>query len=417
MQEYSLTRNQLLIDLYTAYLDAIKHKRHKPYVERFSSNLKENLNKLCDELWNRTYEAESSTCFIVRHPKLREVFAANFRDRIVHHLYFNYTHKIFENTFIHDTYSCIKKRGTHFGVQRLQEHIRSESENYTKPTYILKMDIKGYFMNIDRELAAEIACESLRKMKNHKSDVFDEENSRKKTWGEVIDYDFVEYLTKTIAMLDPTTNCRFKSKRKEWKELAPSKSLFTSPKGCGLPIGNLTSQLFSNIYLNCLDQYCKRKLKCKHYGRYVDDFYVVSSDKEFLHKIIPLIQTFLKEKLHLDINQGKTTITTAIQGVEFLGRYVKRHGLYLSNQSIRRMKNKLLGKEYGYNKGEDVDVVSSVNSYIGSFRGTKGYSVREALFSELKSLDKYGLFTLNYNKFVPYSKISPKNLRGFIIRK
>ena len=122
----------MLFDLYVAFEYACKHKNSKKYVQTYKENLYENLTELRDALFNRTYTPESSVCFIVEYPKKREVFAANFRDRIVHHLYFNYMHELFENTFIHDTYSCIKGRGTHFGIKRCRKHIIVESENYTK---------------------------------------------------------------------------------------------------------------------------------------------------------------------------------------------------------------------------------------------------------------------------------------------
>ena len=130
--EYKLTREALLKDLYVAFYDARRHKANKPYVRYFERDLKEEIESLCDELWNRTYQAQPSRCFIIDYPKKREVFAAQFRDRVVHHLYFNYAHEMFERTFIQDTYSCIKNRGTLYGINRLAKHIRSESLNYKR---------------------------------------------------------------------------------------------------------------------------------------------------------------------------------------------------------------------------------------------------------------------------------------------
>ena len=120
-----------------------------------------------------------------------------------------------------------------------------------------------------------------------------------------------------------------------------SKSLFYSPVGCGLPIGNLTSQLFSNVYLNVLDQYVKRKLRCRHYGRYVDDFYVVSADKEFLLAVAERVKEMLLVRLHLEINDGKTKVLSIWHGVDFLGAYVKPHRQYASRQMVMRMRDKL----------------------------------------------------------------------------
>ena len=165
---YRLTKTQLLFDLYYAFECAKKHKKSKQYVKFFESRLHDNLLSLCDDLYNRTYKALPSSCFIINHPKKREVFAADFRDRIVHHLYYNYTHQIFERTFIEDCYSCIKNKGTHYGIHRLEQHIREESNNYQNNCYILKMDIKGYFMNINRNILLDEALKTLNKMRYHK---------------------------------------------------------------------------------------------------------------------------------------------------------------------------------------------------------------------------------------------------------
>lgn len=198
-----MTRDELLNDLRQAYLDARRRKRNKPYQQRFEANLESNLESLCDALWNRTYKPLPSDCFIVTDPKRREVFAAHFRDRIVHHLYFNYTHELFERTFIQDSYSCIKGRGTHFGINRLRQHILQESRNYTRNCYVLKMDIRGYFMSINRNILLEICLKSLERMSKHLVSQY-----RKEVWNDRMDMDFVRYLTEKIVMLEPTDGCR-----------------------------------------------------------------------------------------------------------------------------------------------------------------------------------------------------------------
>lgn len=245
---FCLSRQQLLSDLYEAYYDARRHKRNKPYQKRFEANLDENLNELCDELFSRTYKPRPSTCFIITDPKKREVFAADFRDRIVHHLYYNYMHEMFERTFIHDTYSCIKGRGTHYGIGRLESHIRKESQGFTVPCYVMKMDIRGYFMHIDRRRLLDICVATIDRMALHRVS-----KHRCERWCEVVDIDFVKYLTSEIVMLDSLVGCSVKGEPSDWDNLPHDKSLFHTPQGCGLPIGNLTSQLFSNVYLNVLD--------------------------------------------------------------------------------------------------------------------------------------------------------------------
>jgi len=241
-----LIKKQLLADLLIAFHCAAKNKRSKSYVIEFESNLMENLNKLADDLINKTYEHERFTTFMVGPPGQREVFAANFRDRIVHHLYYNYTHKLFEDTFITDCYSCIKGRGTSYGIDRLKNHIRSESQNYTKQCYIAKIDIKAYFININRKILFNIVFKQLHKFEQKKK--------------ADLDYDFLRYLSKVIILLDPLKNVK-QINPKAWETYKKSKSLFFAKILCGLPIGNLTSQLFSNVYLNLLDQFIKRVLK------------------------------------------------------------------------------------------------------------------------------------------------------------
>lgn len=353
---YSLTYTQLYKDLYQAYLGARRHKRKREYQKRFEKKLFENLHLLCKELYTRTWKPRASMCFIITDPKKREVFAANFRDRIVHHLYYNYTHELYERTFIKDTYSCIKGRGTHYGVDRLYRHIQQESQGYKVTCYVLKMDISGYFMHISRQLLLDICSSTLNKMRYHKISKY-----RPEKWDDVLDFDFVEYLTKEITLLNPLDNCFIKGDKNDWADLPKNKSLFYSPSGCGLPIGNLTSQLFSNVYLNVLDQYVKRELKAKHYGRYVDDFYIVSADKEFLYSCAEKIKIMLCEKLGLMFHEGKMRIIPSSQGVEFLGLFVKHHRMYISRTTLNRMREKLRVKKYS----SVPQLKASLQSYVG----------------------------------------------------
>ena len=150
--KYILTKKALKLDLYAAFLCAKQHKSNKPYVKTFEKNLMKNLESLADDLLARRYNPEPSSCFVVERPMKREVFAAQFRDRVVHHLYYNYTHVLYEHTFVADCYSCVPERGTHFGIERLRKHILSESRNYQRKCYVMSLDIRCYFMHINREL-------------------------------------------------------------------------------------------------------------------------------------------------------------------------------------------------------------------------------------------------------------------------
>ena len=420
---FSLSYDQLLADLHTAYLDARKHKRNRPYQLRFEAHLEENLSSLCQSLWMRTYRPNPSTCFIIRDPKQREVFAADFRDRIVHHLYYNYVHEMLEKTFIHDSYSCIKGRGTHYGIGRLEQHIRKESQNYQEPCYVLKMDIRGYFMHIDRSRLLTIVQDSLQRMGNHRVN-----GHTSQRWSEKVDMDFVDYLTREIVLLNPTEDCRIRGNASDWDGLPASKSLFRSKEGCGLPIGNLTSQLFSNVYLNVLDQYMKRTLKCHRYGRYVDDFCVVSADREWLRSLVPKVRRFLQEVLGLDVHEGKSQIRDVRMGVEFLGAYLKPHRRYVSNATLCRMHRKLRLLHAVACKGVHGSVErkcllalrirSSLNSFLGVLSHYRSYGIRSRMMAvEYPCFGMYGSFSRNSLLFSPSSSFQVRFMDGFVTGK
>ena len=380
VRHFSISKEQLLLDLYRAYKDARKHKRNRNYQLKFEFNLEENLIDLRDELISGTYKPYSSNCFIIHDPKMREVFAAHFRDRIVHHLFYNYTYKVFEKTFIYDSYSCIKNRGTHFGIERLKHHILSVSKGYTKPCYVLKIDIKGYFMNINRKILLELSRKTLLKNKTQ------------------YDYEFVDYLLEMIINSNPMDNCNVWGELSDWNNLPKDKSLFYAKENCGLPIGNLSSQLFSNVYMNVFDQYIKRKLKCRHYGRYVDDAYIVSEDRNYLKNLIPEITVFLQDKLGLELHPYKTRIFDAYHGVEFLGAYIKPFRTYISSSTLKRIKKKLVD----INVQDKKYLQSSINSFLGVFSHYESYCLRRILFGNNERLKKEGNFDDDCLRFVVF---------------
>ena len=373
---YHLTKEALLLDLYAAFVCAKQHKGSKPYVVKFKQDLDANLSLLRDDLWNRTYKPEPSSCFVVERPKKREVFAAQFRDRVVHHLYYNYTHRLYERTFIQDCYSCIPERGTHYGMDRLAYHIRKASHGYQLPCYVLKLDKRGYFMHIDRQRLTDIACGTIEKMAPRRADIVGS------TWADVIDIDFVLWMTREIAMLDPRTNCRIVGSVRDWDGLDHAKSLFYTLDGQGLPIGNLTSQLFSNVYLNEFDQYMKRNLHCNHFGRYVDDSYVVGNDKEWLLSLIDPAEAFLMQRLGLELNRSKIHIIDVRRGVEFLGSFIKEKTRYISSESLRRMYDKV----YEMTTDSPIDVFHSINSFLGVLSHFNSYNIRCRMFLQPKFL-------------------------------
>ena len=242
--------DRILTDLFQAYFDARRNKRNTMNALAFEQHFEEHIFQLYEEIISGNYIPNRSICFIVNQPVKREIFAANFRDRVVHHLIYNYVSSIFEGTFINDSYSCRVGKGTHYGIGRIDHFIRSCSQNYTKDAYILKLDIQGYFMSINRKYLFKRVTEVLFSKLHH------------------IDFDLsliLGLIEKTIFN-DPTKKCIIKGSKDDWQNLPNDKSLFTAQKNCGLPIGNLTSQLFGNVYLNELDHFIKRDLKIKNYG-------------------------------------------------------------------------------------------------------------------------------------------------------
>ena len=383
---YRLTREQLLFDLYIAYYDAARHKHKMAYVVKFERDLRANLEELCDDLLNRRYKALPSKCFVIDYPKKREVFAAMFRDRIVHHLYFRYTHQMFERTFIADTYSCIEGRGTHYGIDRLRQHIRQASLNWTQPCYAMNLDIRGYFMHINREKLLKLATESLNNMAKHKVGLADDVPipsgvilTKSTTWADIRDMSLILWLTEQIVTLDPMENCIIVGDESDWDGMDHAKCMRYVLPGLGLPIGNLTSQLYSNVYLNPFDQFVKRDILCEHYGRYVDDSAMIDACREWLLAQVPKVREFLADELGLQLHMGKLHVREVGQGVEFLGAFVKPYRDYISNKTLERITRNIQTMDM-----RDVQhVEASINSYLGVLSHSSSYNIKRELFEDI----------------------------------
>ena len=347
----NLTRNELDRFLTLAYLDARQNERTKNAQLSFELNLEDNLRALREELWKREYKSSPPMCFVIDTP--REVFAPLFRDRIVSHLLFNMIAPLFDPLFIHDSYSCRKGKGTMKGIVRMEHHIRSCTENFTKRAYVLCLDISGYFMNINKGILYRILCEEMHRHKNK--------------WENRIDYSFVDYLIRVTLFRTPTEGCTKLGKLSNWDKLPPHKSLFNSPIGTGLTIGDVTSQLFSNIYLNPADQFVKRELHCKHYGRYVDDIRIVHHSKETLERVAYRADKYLRKNLSLRLNPNKTRIIRADKTVDFLGANVRKFNRYASDRTLA----KFAEKSRDWTDGD----LSSVNSYLGYLKHFKADKV------------------------------------------
>jgi len=383
-------RDKILTDLFQAYFDARKNKRNTINALAFEKHFEINVFTLYDEIMERCYEPSPSICFIVNKPVQREIFAASFRDRVIHHLIYNYVSPLFEKTFINDSYSCRMGKGTHYGICRIDKFIRSCSENYRRDCYILKLDIKGYFMSINRVLL-------FRKIKT----VISEDMNRIE-----FDHSLIPYLIEKTIFNDPTHNCCIKGKRSDWSELPQSKSLFYAKPDCGLPIGNLTSQLFGNVYLNDFDHFVKRDLKIRYYGRYVDDFILIHRSREYLKSVIPKIRDYLKDELRLKLHPNKIYLQHYSKGVKYLGAVIKPHRIYIANRTkgnfyraIERQ-NKV-ARDHKPTTEEQEKFLSSMNSYLGILQHYKTYKLRKRmLFGNLSAWWwNYVFLMVRINKF------------------
>ncbi|MDP3882658.1 MAG: reverse transcriptase domain-containing protein [Candidatus Staskawiczbacteria bacterium] len=365
--------NQLLYDLFRAYYDARKNKRSTINALAFEIDYETKLFELYNELISEKYEISPSICFISFKPTKREIFAADFRDRIVHHLIYNYISPFFERLFINDAYSCRKNKGTSYGIKRLNHFIRSCSENYKKDCYILKLDIKGYFMAIDHNILYQKVENTINRFRKEAS----------------FDVDFILRLIHKIIFHNHIKNCKIKGKREDWQGLPKSKSLFYAKKDKGLPIGNLTSQLFGNVYLNEFDHFVKYKLACKYYGRYVDDIAVVNKNKEYLKSIILVIKNYLEKELFLEMHPNKIYLQHFSKGVAFLGTIIKPRRIYIRNRTkgnfYKKINywNKLFSEKGGKLEKEDtLKFLASMNSYLGMLKQFNTHKLRKSILTK-----------------------------------
>ena len=369
---------EVVTDLRAAYRLAKKNKAGAGPCVRCMMELEEVFDGLARQIINGTYAPRPSVCFVVTNPVPREIIAADFSDRIVHHYVFRYLDRWLERELIDDCYSCRKGKGTAYGVDRLEHHIRACSQNYTRECWVLQLDINGYFMNIDRWKLYVMAMELMSRIGRRRDGKGRRLDAKPK-------HRLIERLLATLILHDPLSNCTVRDREGLLSLLPPSKSLRFSPEGCGLPIGNLTSQMFSNLYMNVFDQWVKRGLRVKHYGRYVDDSYYVSVDRERLLALVPKIDDFLQRELGLHLNLAKTKLTEARQGVSFLGVHLKPYRRYVKRRTMGRIRGQVSRmREVSQTELARDEVrqhlLSSANSFLGVLGHTASYKLRRELF-------------------------------------
>lgn len=388
----TINTNQITEDLFQAYFDARKNKRNTFNQLAFEKYFEANIFALSNEIIEYKYQPKPSICFVVNNPVKREIFAADFSDRVVHHLMYNYISPIFEKTFINDSYSCRVGKGTHYGIKRIDHFIRSCSQNYKQDCYILKLDIKGYFMAINKILLFKKVKTELIKQKRKIA----------------FDLPLIVYLIEKTIFSDPTQNCIVKSAKNDWHDLPKSKSLFYSKTYCGLPIGNLTSQLFGNIYMNEFDHWVKQSLGIKYYGRYVDDFILIHNNKEYLKSLIEPIRKYLLCNLQLELHPKKIYFQHHSKGVKYLGAVIKPYRIYIANrtkgnfyQAIK--KQNLIARVHKPILEEQATFLSSMNSYLGIMKHYKTNKLRKQMI--YKNLSGWWWnYVYSNNGFIKFSQ-------------
>lgn len=308
-------------NLFAAWEEFLSGKKKRKDVAEFGLNLEDNIFGLYYDLKQDTYKHGSYFSFFVCDPKRRHIHKAGVRDRLLHHAIVRVIDPLFDPTFIFDSWSCRKGKGIHKGVDRFRQIAARLSLNNTKNLWVLKMDIRKFFESIDHDVLI-----------NQLSRV-------------IKDFRTMWLLEGIIDSFSP-----------------------------GHPLGNLTSQLFANVYMNDLDQYAKHILKAKGYIRYADDFVFLHPDKEVLLSYIPQVEKFLREQLKLKVHPGKIILGKYRSGVDFLG-YIS----FPTHKILRtRTKNRMLRRV----------VQRNFASYSGQLSHCRSYDIKQTLITTLKAQRK-----------------------------
>ena len=364
-------------ELYNAYLSCLKRKKNKVGTYSFvNTDLCKNLINLLDSLNNRTYTPKSSNCYVVTDPTYREIFAADFSDRVVQHFYMSEINNILESELVHGCCSCRENKGTDYALKLLKDNVVNISGSGSKDCYFLKIDLSGYFMSINRK---QVSDKFYRLIENkykgkHK--------------------DLLLYLTPSIFLNNPSLNCNYKCSDKV-RNMVPERRRMKQNSICGLAIGNLVSQAASNLNLSDFDKFVTKDLGLTNYVRYVDDIIIVSDSKERLRGSYSLIIDKLKETNQI-VNTKKTRIDTVYHGITFLGRITYPYGYQKPSKKV--IARTLLRKIEFDNK---FSLLSSINSSIGIL---KNYNCRKLMFTYVdKILNRFSNFVSFDNAFLKFS--------------
>jgi hypothetical protein len=369
-------------NLYNAYLECRKNKRKTASALEFETDLENKLFKLLTELKNHKYMPGKSICFAVEYPKTREIFAAGFRDRVVHHLLLREILEMSEKCLFFNSFACRKNKGTHKAVDVLRKYIKKISKNGREEVFFLQLDLSSFFISIDHGILYKIFMK------------FIEKQQKSKKWKREI-----LWLAKQIIFHKPQDNCFVRGDKELLYSVPKQKSLFGAGKGNGLPIGNYSSQFFANLYLNELDYFIKQKLRMKYYVRYVDDFILFDYNKDKLEKIILKISDFLENELMLSLNSKKTKLKNIKDGIDFLGYFIKPDHVLVRKRVVGACRKKIVS--FLLEKPDEVNLkktIACLNSYFGHFRHADSFNLRKKMALEnLKGFDKFLKFDKNFS--------------------
>lgn len=344
-------------NLLAAWKEFERGKKNKKDVEDFSVYLMDNILSLHRELLYHTYKHGGYQAFKINDPKPRDIHKASVRDRLLHHAIYRILYPFFDRTFIADSYSCRNNKGTHRAIGKFKKYSNIVSKNNTRTCWILKCDIWKFFANIDHQILLDILMEY------------------------IPDKNIIELLENIIGSFNiskPPPAIAW-----HWRAGLPNPPLEKGRgiKGVGLPLGNLTSQLLVNVYMNKLDQAVKHKMKFKHYVRYADDFVFLSENKKQLEDLIPIIETYLKKELKLKMHPDKVYIKTLNSGLDFLGMVNFPHYRILRTKTKKRMFGKMKKKKLELENDliSEESFSQSRRSYSGMLGHCDGYEVGNKL--------------------------------------
>lgn len=329
--------------LVQAYFDCRRHKRNSRSALRFEMDLERNLVALDEDLRDDTYRPGRSICFVITHPKPREVWAADFRDRIVHHLLYNEISDRFHRSFIANSCACIPGRGTLYAAQRLESAVRSVTQNWSRRAFYLKLDLANFFVSIDKRvlwpmLAAKIPD----------------------PWWRA--------LAHQVLFHDPRTDFECRGPAHLFELVPPHKRLLDQPSHMGLPIGNLSSQFNANVLLNGLDQFAKHRMGARYYIRYVDDFVMLHESAQWLRDAEKQVNEYLPG-LGLALNPRKTILQPIDRGIDFTGQVIKPWRRETRRRTLHTALHRI-------EHAPPAEVYEISNSYFGLLRQAKGHRDR-----------------------------------------